>query len=142
MVMHPCVFTGECSGQPSVVKADGSDAASPRLPLRYVTILGMSQNEHHTNSHLHCIRCSPTATRPSCEEREEMVKHCLLYCPAYAQPPDRFAYVHGGSSALSLTTLLSRPKSLHCLCRYVHTTGRFAHTHGDVTIPSRKGGRK
>jgi hypothetical protein len=62
------------------------------------------------------------------------VHHFLLSCPVYElHRRNLFFTLRQGSR--SLATLLSHPKAIKLVFKFIGKTGRFKATHGDLTIP-------
>lgn len=82
--------------------------------------------------YLHRIRRTPSSICPSCHAAKETVRHFLLDCPTYRR--QREALTRSlGRSARSIKHL-SKGGVLKHLFRYIHATGRFAASLGNLEI--------
>src|SRR6202451_371674 len=89
---------------------------------------------HTGHKHLHAMKCADTPIFPACEDAHETVHHFLLSCPVYEHYRcDLFFILCQGSR--SLATLLSHPKAIKHVFKYIGKTGRFKVMHGDLNIP-------
>ncbi|KII84396.1 hypothetical protein PLICRDRAFT_66227, partial [Plicaturopsis crispa FD-325 SS-3] len=76
--------------------------------------------------YLHRIRKAESPLCPACHQREETVHHFLVTCPAWdAQRHALKQALPWGERALTMRGLLSQPKSLEHLLRFVGNTGRL-----------------
>ncbi|TFY62485.1 hypothetical protein EVJ58_g3830 [Rhodofomes roseus] len=105
------------------------------LPRRHASLLIQMRTGHAPlNHHLHRIRRSDTDRCPACHERRETVRHYLLECPEY-KPQRDWLRREIGRRAGSLQHLLSKPDTIRPLFRFIHATGRFASTFGELDLP-------
>ncbi|GJF00298.1 hypothetical protein PsYK624_165820 [Phanerochaete sordida] len=105
------------------------------IPRRHASILFQLRTGHIAlNKHLHRINCVDSPLCPACEEAPESVDHFLLFCPAYERARLRLLF-EGGPSTRGLHALLSDRKLLRPLLQYIHDTGRFKRTLGDLRLP-------
>ncbi|EPS98120.1 hypothetical protein FOMPIDRAFT_19487, partial [Fomitopsis schrenkii] len=81
--------------------------------------------------HLHRIGRADSPTCSACEGSRETVAHYLLDCPAYGNARARLHHKIG-SAAHTLRYLLTEPKTLGPLFRFIHETRRFAASYGDL----------
>ncbi|GBE89552.1 RNA-directed DNA polymerase from mobile element jockey [Sparassis crispa] len=96
------------------------------LPRRHASLLIQLRTGHAPlNVHLHRIKCSPTKLCPACNGRPESVQHFLLSCPSYRRQRDVLTQ-ELGRPARSLAKLLTSPRAVKPLFRYIHATGRFS----------------
>ena len=106
------------------------------LPRRHASILTQLRTEHAPlNFHLHRITKADSPTCPGCEQARETVAHFIMDCPALEEARARM-YFSIGHSAHSLQYLLSEPKAMRPLFRFIHDTRRFAAPYGDLTLPN------
>ncbi|TFY52761.1 hypothetical protein EVJ58_g9832 [Rhodofomes roseus] len=106
-----------------------------RLPRRHASILFQLRTEHAPlQQHLHRIKKVDSPTCPNCDTARESVYHYLLECPAHDDQRARLAHDLGPAVAGSVRHLLTEPKALSPLFRYIHATGRFAATYGELTL--------
>jgi ribonuclease HI len=86
------------------------------------------------NKHLFNMKCADSPICPACEDAYETVHHFLLTCPAYERHRrNLFFTLRRGSR--SLATMLSHPKTIKQVFKFIGRTGRFKATHGDLDIP-------
>lgn len=105
------------------------------IPRRHASILFQLRTGHVAlNKHLHRIKCADSPLCPACEEAPESVDHFLLFCPAYDRARMRLLF-EGGPQTRGLHALLSERKLLRPLLQYIHETGRFKRTLGDLRLP-------
>ena len=87
------------------------------------------------NKHLFNMKCTDSPICPACEDTYKTVHHFLLTCPAYERHRrDLFFTLQRGSR--SLATMLSHPKTIKQVFKFIGKTGRFKATHGDLDIPN------
>ena len=105
------------------------------LPRKHATLLMQLCTGHAPlNKHLFTISSADTPVCPACQDAHETTHHFLLACPAYeCHCSDLFYKLNRGSR--SLTTLLSHPKAIRLLFKYIAKTGRFKTSMGDMAIP-------
>ena len=110
------------------------------LPRTHGSLLTQLRTGHAPlNKHLYMIKCSDTPVCPACEDAHETAHHFLLTCPAHGLHQCTLFYeLRRGSR--SLTTLLSHPKAIKHLFKYIARTGHFKATLGDLNIPEGGGG--
>jgi len=80
-------------------------------------------------SHLFRIGISDTATCPTCNASRESVYHYLMSCMAYA-PHRRIRDITLSRGSI----LLSSPKALQGLFKYIHTTCLFKNSFGNALL--------
>jgi hypothetical protein len=84
------------------------------------------------NKHLHRIGKAESPTCPCCREHEETVYHLLMRCPAHRNA--RSAMIQSaGRDATDLNKLLSKPKLIPHLFRFIGQAGRLRSVFGDLT---------
>jgi hypothetical protein len=105
------------------------------LPRKHANLLMQLRTGHAPlNKLLYTIKCTDSPVCPACEDAHETVHHFLLSCPAYEHHRrDLFYKLNRGSR--SLHTLLSHPKAIKLLFKYIARTGRFKSSLGDMAIP-------
>jgi ribonuclease HI len=104
------------------------------LPRKHATLLMQLRTGHAPlNKTLFTIKCADSPICPACEDAHETVHHFLLSCPVYEQHRRELFYKL--NQPRSLRVLLSHPKAIKLLFKYIAKTGRFKSTLGDVAIP-------
>ncbi|KZT66289.1 hypothetical protein DAEQUDRAFT_675233 [Daedalea quercina L-15889] len=97
-----------------------------------MSLLTQLRTEHvPLQVHLHRISKADSPRCPTCDYAKETVYHYLLDCPTYDQQRARMAFKLG-PAAHSVQTLLTDPKALPHLFRFIHDTRRFDNTFGDL----------
>ena len=81
--------------------------------------------------HLHRIGKSDSLICPVCQQGEESVQHFILHCPAHQEARQRLCTTTGRRD-VNITKLLTTPRALHALFKFVAKTGRFHNTFGDL----------
>ncbi|KAJ6615796.1 hypothetical protein B0H10DRAFT_1712694, partial [Mycena sp. CBHHK59/15] len=76
------------------------------------------------NKHLHRIKKSDTPLCPCCHQREEMVQHHLLECPAHQNAHHELCRL-GGCDAQYVDKLLSKKELFPLLFRFIASASRF-----------------
>ena len=105
------------------------------LPRRQASLLIQLRTGHAPlNQHLHRITKADTDLCPKCEQARETVAHFILDCPEYEEARARM-YFKLGPPATSLQYLLTDPKAMKPLFRFIHDTRRFAATYDDLLLP-------
>ena len=79
------------------------------------------------NQHLAHIGAVKSPLCPACCEKEETVIHFLMSCPAYAAQHDEL-HAQMSRDAHSISHLLSHPKAMKPLFRFIATTHRLTST--------------
>ncbi|KAF8580661.1 hypothetical protein K439DRAFT_1356468 [Ramaria rubella] len=74
------------------------------------------------NKHLHQIGRTALPKCPHCPDCEETVHHLIMMCPAYVAERQTLQYKLR-QGARSIKNLLSQPKAIPHLLRYVRETG-------------------
>jgi len=97
------------------------------LPDRNARILLTQLRTGHAplQQHLFRIHRARTDQCPACLDYPESVHHYLLECAAYRTPRETLRR-EVGRSARSVRTLLSDPRAIKPLLRYIRATGRFS----------------
>jgi len=105
------------------------------LPRRHASILIQLRSGHAPlHQYLHRIQRAPSSVCPSCRAAKETVRHFLLDCPTYRR--QRETLIRSlGRSARSIRMLLSKGCAVKPLFRYIHATGRFTDSYGNLEIP-------
>ena len=85
------------------------------------------------NQHLFNMKLADTPICPVCQDVHETVHHYLMSCPIYEQHRQHLFYTLNRGSK-SLTTLLSHPKAIEHLFKYISKTSRFKSTLGDLNL--------
>jgi ribonuclease HI len=99
-----------------------------KLPRRQASLLIQLRTGHISlNKHLHRIGKSETPQCPACHERTETVMHFLLQCPAHSAHRTTL-YSNLRYRSRSISHLLSSPKALPHLFKYISDTGRLSST--------------
>jgi zinc-binding in reverse transcriptase len=102
------------------------------LPRKLASILTQLQTGHAPLAkHLHCIGKSDSPICPACQQAEETVQHFLIHCPAHRIARQTLCNNMGGRD-INTMKLLTMPKMLCALFKYVAETGRFCGTFGDI----------
>ncbi|TFY52504.1 hypothetical protein EVJ58_g9980 [Rhodofomes roseus] len=105
-----------------------------QLPRRHASILFQLRTEHAPlQRHLHRIQRADSPSCPNCNMAQETVYHFLMECPAYDDHRARLA-LDAGPAARSIRHLLTTPKLMGALFRYIHATGRFTTTYGSLSL--------
>lgn len=116
--------------------ADTFNTLTAGLKRRHQSILIQLRTGHAPlNEHLFRIKRSETPRCPACRGGgHETVFHYLLVCPHHSIHRRRYLHPLGREADL-VTALLSNPKAIKPLMRYIAATGRFKGTHGDLSPP-------
>jgi len=102
------------------------------LPRKLGSILSQLWTGHALLAkHLHCIGINNSPICPACLQGEESVQHFLLHCPAHHRARQMLCNNTGGRN-IDITKLLTSPKTLCTLFRYVAKTGHFHSTFGEI----------
>ncbi|CAK5280784.1 unnamed protein product [Mycena citricolor] len=105
-----------------------------KIPRQQATILFQLRAGHVPLArYLHRIGKTDSPTCPYCHRADETVAHYLLACPAHEEERRRMNEM-GGRSTLSVARLLTDPKTIPHLMRYLAETRRFAKTHGTLEL--------
>ena len=106
------------------------------LPRRQASLLIQLRTGHAPlNYHLHCITKADSPSCPQCGHPRETVAHLLLDCPEFEGARARMRFKLG-TGATSLQYLLTNPKALPPLFRFLHDTQRFATPYGNILLPT------
>ena len=104
------------------------------LPRRQASLLIQLRTEHvPLQKYLYRIQKAESPLCPHCGVTRETVHHYLLECPKYNAQRARLES-EIGTAARSLKSLLNSPNTLKALFRYIHDTGRFKSTYGDLAL--------
>jgi ribonuclease HI len=106
------------------------------LSRKHASVLIQLRSGHiPLNKHLHRIGKAESPICPCCRQHEETVHHFLIRCPAHRNA--RTALTHAaGRDATSLHKLLSKPKLIPHLFRFIGRAGRLRSVFGDLTPTS------
>ena len=109
--------------------------AVAKLPKRHTSILFQLRTGHvPLNKHLHRISKADQPYCPHCPCQQETVLHFLLKCPHCeihcAQLRHKLQ-----QKARNIACLLADPKCLKSTLSFIHATGRFRTTHGNLDLP-------
>jgi len=97
-----------------------------QLPKEQSAMLIRTRTGHiPLRKHLHRIGITDSLMCRACPSQRETVHHYLMTCRAYAEPRRQLERSLG-RAARSMKTLLSSPKALPHLFRYVSATRRFS----------------
>ena len=103
-----------------------------KLPRKLASILAQLRTGHAPLAkHLHRIGKTNSPICPACQQSEETVQHFILHCPAYQAARQTLRNNIGGRN-IDITKILTSPKSLRALFKYVAETGRLHNTFGDL----------
>ena len=107
------------------------DLVNP-LPRKLASILSQLRTGHTPLAkHLHRIGKTNSLICPACQQSEEPIQHFILHCPAHQAARQTLQNNMGGRN-IDITKLLTLPKMLHALFKYVVETGCFHNTFGDL----------
>ena len=113
-----------------------------RLPRRQASILIQLRTEHvPLQKYLHRIKKVDSPMCEQCGATPETVYHFLRECPAYEEQRRRLDG-NAGATATQLRTLLNTPRAMTHLFQYIHDTGQFHTTYGDLTLHTASESRK
>src|ERR1700733_10040780 len=102
------------------------------LPRKIASILSQLRTGHAPLAkHLHRIGKIDSPLCPGCKQSDETVQHLLLHCTAHQAARQALRNSTGGRE-INITKLLTTPKTLPALFRYIAATGRFRNTFGDL----------
>jgi ribonuclease HI len=129
--MRAARFWRRCPRYQRTVKIDKSLPSKKflslvqQLPRTKASLLLQLRTGHAPlNKHLHRIHRADSPLCPACQLEEETVHHFIITCPARQKhrTPLEIALRR---DARSITKLLTSPKAIPLLFRYIHETGRF-----------------
>lgn len=86
------------------------------------------------NKHLWKLRVKDSPICTGCNMAHETVKHYLLDCPATSRLRSEM-WEKLGREARSIQTLLSHPKALKPVLKFIGKTGRFGEDYGSMDLP-------
>lgn len=102
------------------------------LERRQSSILVQLRTGHvPLNEYLFRIKKAESPVCPACNQHNETVHHYILMCPAYAAQRRRLDIALPRDSR-SIRKLLSSPKAVPYLLRYIGATKRFQATYGEL----------
>ncbi|KAF8218779.1 hypothetical protein L208DRAFT_1347530 [Tricholoma matsutake] len=84
-----------------------------------------------TAKHLHCIGKADSPICPACLQHDKTIEHLMLHCPAHHATRQILCNKTGGRD-INITKLLTTPKTLQALFRFIAMMGRFHSTFGDI----------
>ena len=79
------------------------------------------------NQYLKCMKRVDRARCPACGDKEEMAKHFMLHCPAYAHK--RWALAQQARKIrkpMAMGMLLGLPEMAKAVAKYIRGTNRFS----------------
>ena len=104
------------------------------LPRKNTSLLIQLRTGHALlNQHLFNMKLADTPICPACQDAHEKVHHYLLSCPVYERHHQHLFYSLNRGSR-SLTTLLSHPKAIEHLFKFITKMGRFKSTLRDLNL--------
>ncbi|PVF90864.1 hypothetical protein CPB86DRAFT_671779, partial [Serendipita vermifera] len=83
------------------------------------------------NFYLARIKRSDSPMCPHCPETPEDVRHFFLECRNYAAPRQELQATLR-RKANDIPYMLNNPRCIHSVLRYIHRTGRFTRTYGNL----------
>ena len=108
------------------------------LDRKHISILTQLRTGHvPLQSYLHRFKLEPSPTCPNCHQEPESVTHFLRYCPTFTEPRNALKRDVGRLTTLDLSILGSR-KHRNALLKYIHRTGRFLESHGNLQPPEQQ----
>ena len=94
-----------------------------KLPRKLASILTQLRMGHAPLAkHLYHIGKIDSPTCPACQQSEEMVQHFILHCTAHQAARQTLQNSIGGRN-IDIMRILTSPKSLRALFKYVAETG-------------------
>ena len=78
--------------------------------------------------YLFCIGKASSPICPACQQSPKTIQHFIFHCPAHHQARQALCYKLEGNS-ISMKPLLTRPKPLKALSKYIAHTKRFTRPH-------------
>jgi len=106
-----------------------------RLDRKHSSILTQLRTAHvPLQAYLHRFKLEPSPTCPHCLIEPESVTHYLKICNAFNEPRNALQREIGLLTNIDLSILGNR-KHRDALLRYIHRTGRFSESHGDLRPP-------
>ena len=104
------------------------------LPRKLASILTQLRTGHSPLAkHLHCIGKTDSPLCPACQWAEESIQHFLLHCPAHQAARQTLRNNTDGRD-INITKLLTTPKTLHALFKYMAETRCFHSTFSDILL--------
>jgi hypothetical protein len=102
------------------------------LPRKLASILSQLRTGHTPLAkHLHRIGKIDSPVCPLCQQTDETVQHVMLHCPAHDAARQTLRNSTGGRD-INITKLLTTPKTLKALFKYIADTGRWHSTFGEL----------
>ena len=103
-----------------------------KLPRKLASILAQLRTGHAPLAkHLYCIGKINSPICPACQQSEETIQHFMLHCPTHQAARQTLRNSIGGRN-INITKILTSPKSLGALFKYVAETGRLHNTFGEL----------
>ena len=103
---------------------------------RHASILTQLRTSHiPLQAYLHRFKIEPSPICPNCQVEPESVTHFLKYCPSHANARKKLSQAIGSLTNLD-TSILGNPKFHKPILNYLHNTGQFQETHGNLDPPS------
>ena len=102
------------------------------MPRRHASLLTQLRTGHAPlNQHLHRINRAESPLCPRCGTDQETVIHYLCHCPAYESYRAELV-AHLRQDSRSINALLSKPRAIKLVFKYIARTGRFKTIFGDL----------
>jgi len=112
-----------------------------KLPRKLASILPQLRMGHAPLAkHLHRIRKINSPICPVCQQSEETIQHLILHCPVHQAARQTLRNSIGGRN-INITKILTSPKSLWALFKYVAETGQLHSTFGELPELREEDGR-
>ena len=115
-------------------RAPSSDfrTISAKLTRRQASILIQLRTGHvPLQAYLHRFKLSDTPECPTCSDEPETVTHYLVHCHTYDRQRRRLQRALGRDQSIGLE-ILGDKRRMKMLMNYIHDTGRFEESHGDL----------
>jgi ribonuclease HI len=111
-----------------------SDKYITNLLRKVASILTQLRTGHAPLAkHLHRIGKNDSPICPACQQGEESIQHFLLHCPAHQKARQTMRNNTGGRD-INITKLLTTPRTLRALFKFVAETGRFHNTFRELPM--------
>ena len=95
------------------------------LPRKATSIITQLRTGHAPlTKYLFRIRKASSPICPACQQSPKTIQHLIFHCPAHHQARQALCYELEGNS-ISMKRLLTRPKPLKALSKYIACTKRF-----------------
>src|SRR5271155_3906065 len=120
----------------SLMPATKFPTETNHLDRRHVSILTQLRTSHiPLQAYLYRFNLELSPICPHCHAEPESVTHFLKYCNAFNGPRSTLQGRIGRLAEID-TTILGNPKHRNHLLKYIHSTGRFSETHGNLNPPT------